>query len=174
MTEFSNNTSLRLLRAIAKATTPITAVETAAGDLALLAIEDGLIDVLNVFMHACRDGHTEVVRLILDLPLERGVDPTARDNEALRHASLNGNTEIVRLLLALPPDRGVNLSARDNEALRHACVRHACYHGHTEIVRMLLAAIHMFDDELIRFARWFVPICYYTEIGDMLNAKCAV
>jgi len=32
---------------------------------------------------ACEIGHTEIVRLLLDLPLDRGVDPAANDNAAL-------------------------------------------------------------------------------------------
>jgi ankyrin repeat protein len=78
-------------------------------------------------------GHTEIVRLLLDLPLERGVDPSARDNMALRCASENGRTKIVRLLLDLPLERGVNPATNDNYALRKAG-----YYGHTEIVRLLL------------------------------------
>jgi len=50
-----------------------------------------------------KNGHVEVVRLLLDLPLERGVNPAANDNLALRTAREIGHTEIVRL----PPDRGV-------------------------------------------------------------------
>jgi len=78
-------------------------------------------------------GHTEIVRLLIDLPLNRGVDPGARDKKAFRTACERCHTEIVRLLFDLPLNRGVNPAARDNEALRSACAN-----GHTEIVRMLL------------------------------------
>jgi hypothetical protein len=33
---------------------------------------------------ACVSGHTDIVRLLLELPLDRGVDPAARNNYALR------------------------------------------------------------------------------------------
>jgi len=69
----------------------------------------------------------------LELDPSRGVDPSARDNDALRYASLNGHTEIVRMLLELDPSRGVDPSANNNQAIRYASNR-----GHTEIVRMLL------------------------------------
>ena len=61
---------------------------------------------------ASRNGHTEIVRLLLDLPLERG--PGAGDNYAIQRASRNGYTEIVRLLLYLPPERGVHPAAYRN------------------------------------------------------------
>jgi ankyrin repeat protein len=52
---------------------------------------------------ACENGHTETVRLLIELPLERGVDPSARDNYALRVASEYGKTKLVRLLKAKIP-----------------------------------------------------------------------
>ena len=67
-------------------------------------------------------------------PLERGVDPGAKNNEPLRQACANGHTEIVRLLLDLPLERGVDPGANDNEALRNA-------NGNTYIVRLLKARI---------------------------------
>jgi hypothetical protein len=52
---------------------------------------------------ACQRGQTEIVRLLLDLPLKRGVNPGAYDNYALRISSEKGFTEIVRLLKAKIP-----------------------------------------------------------------------
>jgi hypothetical protein len=40
--------------------------------------------------------------MLLDLPLDRGVNPAANNNEALQNACHFGRTEIVRMLLALP------------------------------------------------------------------------
>jgi len=87
----------------------------------------------SAFRFACHKRHTKIVRLLLDLPLECGVNPAAEDNEAIRGACQRGHTEIVRLLLDLPLECGVNPAAEDNEAIRGACQR-----GHTEIVRLLL------------------------------------
>jgi hypothetical protein len=50
------------------------------GCLLQLMIKDGLIVSDNMFIRACENGHTEIVHLLLELPLDRGVDPD--DNEA--------------------------------------------------------------------------------------------
>jgi len=52
---------------------------------------------------ACYNGHTEIVRLLLDLPLNRGVVPNY--NALLQRAYSNGRVDIVRLLLDLPKER---------------------------------------------------------------------
>jgi ankyrin repeat protein len=83
------------------------------------------------FRTACARGCIDVVRLLLDLPLERGVDPAANDNYAFRFACENGQTEIARLLLDLPLERGP--TAADNHALKYARK-----YGRTDIVRLLL------------------------------------
>jgi ankyrin repeat protein len=51
--------------------------------------------------YACRNGHTEIVRLLL--APERGVNPAADGNAALSLAIRGGHTEIVRLLKAKIP-----------------------------------------------------------------------
>ena len=84
-------------------------------------------------LEAVNCNNAQVVQLLLELPPDRKVDPSAEDNEALRDAAHNGRTEVVRLLLGLPPDRGVDPSAEDNEALLGAA-----FGGHTEVVRLLL------------------------------------
>ena len=68
---------------------------------------------------ACRNGLTDVVRMLLALPPERGIDPAVDNNVAIRTASAHGHIEIVRLLLDLPPKRGVNPTALNNEALQN-------------------------------------------------------
>ena len=57
------------------------------------------------FRFAAGDGHSDVVQLLIDLPLERGVDPVADNNYAVRYAAKNGHTGVVQLLLALPIGR---------------------------------------------------------------------
>jgi ankyrin repeat protein len=121
--------SLQLLRAIAR--TPVSSLETAidAGDVARVwfALESGAIMNSDMFLRAF--GKTEIVRI----GLERGVDPAADDNLALRFASKNGYTEIVRLLIELPLDRGVDPAIYNNLSIRMAS-----HNGHTEVVRILL------------------------------------
>jgi ankyrin repeat protein len=46
---------------------------------------------------ASRNGHVEIVRFMLN---DNHIDPSARDNEAIRMASRNGHVEVVRLLLS--------------------------------------------------------------------------
>jgi len=83
---------------------------------------------------AAASGHTGIVRLLLGLPLYRGVNPAAGDNAALREAAGNGHADTVRLLLDLPAGRGVDPAAGNNAALLRAC-----FEGHTAAVRLLLA-----------------------------------
>jgi ankyrin repeat protein len=119
-----------------------------------------------VLRWACADGHMDIVRLLLELPLVRCA---AFDKESLRSASKNGHTKIVRLLLALPPERGVNPGAQNNFAFQSAC-----QFGHSEIVRMLLdlplnRGVAANDNAALRMAnagrKFFVysSICHWRE-----------
>ncbi len=82
---------------------------------------------------AAEKGHTDVVQLLLDLPLERGVDAAAKNNFVFRYAARNGHTDVVQLLLDLPPERGVDPAADGNSAFCSAALN-----GHTNIVQLLL------------------------------------
>lgn len=61
---------------------------------------------------------TEAVRVLLELPPERGVDPALDGNAALRLASENGHTEVVQVRLDLPPERGVDPATDNSVPLR--------------------------------------------------------
>ena len=128
--------SLHILRRIAE-TTSVGTLDRAidANDICLvwLLIENCAMMNDAVFGHACRKGQTEIVRMLLDLPLAHGVHPAANNSYALRTASERGHTEIVRLLLDLPLAHGVHPAANNNYALRSACAQE-----HIEIVRLLL------------------------------------
>ena len=90
---------------------------------------------------ACRHGHPEVVKLLL----EAGADVHA-DEYALRLASIGGHTEVVKLL----HEAGADAHADDDYALRCA----SC-NGHTEVVKVLLEAgddVHACDDHALRWA----------------------
>jgi hypothetical protein len=128
--------SLGLLRKIVDTTAIISVVDAIhANDISFvsLLIDSGAEITRQAFPIACEKGQTEIVRLLIDLPIERGVNPGANDNAALQRACEKGQTEIVRLLLDLPVERGVNPGANDNAALQRACEK-----GQTEIVRLLL------------------------------------
>ena len=67
-------------------------------------------------------GHAAVVKLLLDLPLAKGVDPSFGDNHAIRVAVRHCHSKIVKLLLDLPPHRGVDPAVSCNTPLREAII----------------------------------------------------
>jgi len=83
------------------------------------------------FKNILTEEHVELFQLVLKFS---NVDPSAKDNDAIRRASENGHTEVVKLLLADPPFGTANPSAANNLAIRVASEK-----GHTEVVKMLLA-----------------------------------
>jgi ankyrin repeat protein len=76
---------------------------------------------------ASKSGSPEIVQILL----EAGADPVARDNEPLRLAAASGNAAIVRLLL----EKGAPASGTDNWPLRAASSS-----AFGEIVELLLEA----------------------------------
>ena len=56
---------------------------------------------------AAERGHLDVVRYLCELPPDRGVDPSADGNYAVRYAAEKGHLNIVRYLCDLPFSRGV-------------------------------------------------------------------
>ena len=63
---------------------------------------------------------------------DRGANPSAGDNHAIRTAAKHGHVDVVRYLCDLPPDRGVDPSANDNHAIWAAASG-----GHVDVVRCL-------------------------------------
>ncbi len=82
---------------------------------------------------ASENGYTSVVKLLLDLPIERGVDPSVDNNWAIESASINGFYEIVKLLSELGLERGVNPSSDNNFTIKHTSAN-----GYTSVVKLLL------------------------------------
>jgi hypothetical protein len=80
------------------------------------------------FLTAAATGNTSLVRLLLQDPR---IDPTAKNNAALRNASENNFVDVIRVLLA---DGRANPAAKQN-----AAIKHAIDNGNVEIVRLLLA-----------------------------------
>ena len=56
---------------------------------------------------AAERGHLDVVRYLCELPPDRGVDPSADGNYAVRYAAEKGHLNIVWYLCDLPFSRGV-------------------------------------------------------------------
>ena len=72
-----------------------------------------------------------VAKLICKILVYGRVDPSTRENEAIRWASYNGHVEVVKLLLL---DSRVDPSVNVNYAILYA----SCLQGHVEVVRLLL------------------------------------
>ena len=72
------------------------------------------------------------LRNVVQHMCDRGANPSAGDNHAIRTAAKHGHVDVVRYLCDLPPDRGVDPSARDNRAIWDAA---QC--GHLDVVRYL-------------------------------------
>nr|QBK90050.1 MAG: ankyrin repeat protein [Pithovirus LCPAC101] len=85
------------------------------------------------FRRACIFVNSAIVKLFLDLPIERGIDPSVRNNICLRGACELGNTEIVRVLLEPHNLKRMNLSSDMYIVLIHSAV----YSKNKEIVRIL-------------------------------------
>lgn len=85
------------------------------------------VDALkSAFVVAARDGHTELIELLL----EAGADIHAWHDVALRCAAESGHIEAVTFLLS----KGADAHAMDDEALRFAEE-----HGHDKVVTILRA-----------------------------------
>jgi len=85
--------------------------------------------------YACDNGHTEVARMLLDLP-----EPSYDDSCVLRNACEHGHTEIVRLLLDLP--LGLTDARGLDEYIRTEMLINACENGNTELVRIFIDHRH--------------------------------
>lgn len=57
-------------------------------------------------------GYVEEARLLLGLPLDRGLDISVRDNLVVYNAIEGGHTEIVKMLLELPKEYKVNFDEK--------------------------------------------------------------
>jgi len=77
---------------------------------------------------AAEQGHTEIVRLLLNTP---GVNPIVDNNIVLESSASEGHAEVVELLLK---DGRIDPSISDNTAIRIAAQE-----GHVEVVKKLLA-----------------------------------
>lgn len=106
----------------------------------------------------CRDGQTELLEFLLQLPLAY---PRWKDDAAIRVAAKQGHTEIVKMLLS---DPGVNPASNDNQAIIEAAEQ-----GHTKIVKMLLVD-HRVTAAASR-AFWAASRHGHTEVMELLLAE---
>jgi len=89
------------------------AIRTLDLDLLKKYLEQVTLDLNEALVEAALSGFTDAVKLLLS---DYGVDPSARDNEALHLASQNGHLEIVKLLESHPRFRDVPLEDSDSDS----------------------------------------------------------
>ena len=115
-------------------------------------LETVMSNLDEVFLQACKNGDTEVVK---HLSLDPRVDVAALNNEGFVWACRSGNIEVVKHLCLDPPSVGgfpplrggrVEVAARNNEGFTEVSDlgppfatrrRWACYRGHIEVVKYL-------------------------------------
>ena len=98
-----------------------------------LASKNGHLEVISLLLkrRGQSEGSESVGRCVAKQLVPLGlVDPSARDNEAIRYASEKGHLDVVSLLLQ---QKGVDPSAINNYAIRYASEN-----GHLEVVKLLL------------------------------------
>lgn len=115
--------------------TPLTkAVEAGNIQIVKVLIENGAlaprsIDLLNI---AAYQGHTAILKLLLDLGLGNVIDADSLGLTPLHKAAERGKTQSCKLLL----ERGANVNAVDNTGA--TALHYASEYGHVEIVQLLL------------------------------------
>ena len=107
------------------------------------------IQFRNKFIEACKKGDLYAVKNLID----RGIDPSMNDDEAIQLASFHGHTEIVEYLL---DDIRVNPCANYNYAIRTACMDNSI-----DIVRVLLSKN---VDPSACFNQCIIYCCKYNHI----------
>jgi ankyrin repeat protein len=85
------------------------------------------------FRMACTNGHTNIVKMLLELKGNLSICVNVNNDEGFRKACENGHIEIVNMLLELTEELLVDANINDDE-----CFRMACKNGHIKIVRKLL------------------------------------
>lgn len=108
------------------------------------------------FLAACKQGHAEMVRYLLQRP---DVDPTIPQyggNTALHVACAAGRAEVVRLLLA---DPRIDVTKKTDVGLSALYI--ACVNNHGEVARLLV------DDERVDPSQFFhIGNCLFTALAQ--------
>ena len=106
----------------------------------------------NAFMCACRFGHKDIVKLLLDHS-EPKIHMYAKNKSALFYACMNGHIDVVNLLLYHSKSK-IDLKARktyfrprrgcmfygtyDRRTVGETALMEACVEGHKDVVKLLL------------------------------------
>ena len=113
-------------------------------------------NIQKLFLNACLDGYINFVKLLLQDPR---VNPSDKDNKAIRLASKYGRIEVVKLLLQ---DTRVDPSDINNYAIRWASAM-----GYVEVVKLLLLDPR-FDPSYLNIRYGFISACQKGNI-DMIK-----
>lgn len=112
------------------------------------------------FVDACREGHLETVRLLLDNPIIDVNTADFGDRTPIFHACAHGHTEIVRLLLR---SQRVDVMRCGEEGVTPLHV--ACARGHADAAAVLLADGRV--DPNARDWEGMSPLYYAAEDGSV-------
>ena len=94
---------------------------------------------ITAFIDACRSGHIEMVKLLLDNSNSKGINLNAQAEDgvtAFIAACKSGKTEIIKLLLENSQSCDIDLNARDDEGKTAFML--ACEQGRIDIVQKML------------------------------------
>ena len=109
----------------------LSAVQAALSDGAEINARDK--SGVPALMWAANNGHTQVVKLLLERRADVNVKKIDTGVTALMMASHEGHTEVVKLLL----DKGADVNVKDTDGVTALWM--ASQKGHTEVVKLLLA-----------------------------------
>lgn len=130
-----------------------------------LLLNDERLNLMNsdALIKAVKNGHVKIVQLLLS---DLRIDPTWRNNLAIRLAVRYDHHEVVRLLM--------NEYDVDPSSMNNACLMEAVYHYRPEMVRLLLT-----DPRVHTFARdhhIFIKIaeCGYDDLAKLFLSDCAL
>ncbi len=121
---------------------------------------------------AAREGHAEIVRLLLDASADRRRLIGLMGGMALHDATYFGHAEIVRLLTDGSNVPGLNVQGAYNGL---SALHDAVWHGHLEVVRVLLDAGARLDlrDHTGATPHDLALLYGYAEIADLLSRASA-
>ena len=129
------------------------------------------IDGADAFYLAAMNGHTEIIRSIVNTELIRIIchdivdKPTFRGRTALMTAAFHGHLGVIKLLF----EKGANINHKDNDGFTPLIL--ASYEGHLKVVKWLLRkGAHLSNtDKFGDTAEESAEICGHSEVASFLN-----
>ncbi|MDA0902292.1 MAG: ankyrin repeat domain-containing protein, partial [Proteobacteria bacterium] len=103
------------------------------------------LELAQPFMHACENGHVEVVQAFIAYAKETGKDlgiaaiQDLSEITAFMYACENGNVEVVQALIAYAKETGKDLGLAIQDLSERTAFMYACKNGHVEVVQAFIA-----------------------------------